>query len=159
MGVPNVLVIMGYAPNSDTMSRFSMKIKYIAETNFYSCRQNNDILKYVNRGIDEGDFLGYAGNKEKSSGIFGTNGLLTKKAINDLRSMLRTTDSNIWHAIISFTEDFGNKYMKSYKDAVELFNAELPNFFRSIGISADNVVLYSGLHENTDNQHIHLGFF
>ena len=159
MRVPNVLVIMGYAPNSDTMSRFSMKFKYIAERNFYSCRQNNDILKYVNRGIDEGDFLGYAGNKEKSSGIFGTNGLLTKKAINDLRSMLRTTDSNIWHAIISFTEDFGNKYMKSYKDAVELLNAELPNFFRSIGISADNVVWYAGLHENTDNQHIHLGFF
>lgn len=56
MGIPNVLVIMGYAPNSDTMSRFSMKLKYIAERNFYSCRQNNDILKYVNRGIDEGDF-------------------------------------------------------------------------------------------------------
>ena len=73
--------------------------------------------------------------------------------------MLRTTDSNIWYAIISFTEDFGNKYMKSYKDAVELLNAELPNFFRSIGISADNVVWYAGLHENTDNQHIHLGFF
>lgn len=159
MGVPNVLVIMGYAPNSDAMSRFPMKSKYIAERKFYSCRQNNDILKYVNRGIDEGDFLGYAGDKEKSSGIFGINGLLTKKATNELRSMLRTTDSNIWHAIISFTEDFSNKYMTSYKDAVELLNAELPNFFQSIGISTDNVVWYAGLHENTDNQHLHLGFF
>lgn len=159
MGVPNVLVIMGYAPNSDAMSRFPMKSKYIAERRFYSCRQNNDILKYVNHGIDEGDFLGYAGDKEKSSGIFGANGLFTKKAIKDLRSMLRTTDSNIWHAVISFAEDFGGKYMTSYKDAMELLNAELPTFFKSIGIALDNVVWYAGLHENTDNQHIHLGFF
>lgn len=159
MSAPNVLVIMGYAPNNDTMSRFPMKPKYIAERKFYSCRQHYDIIGYVNNGIDEGDFLGYAGDEEKSSGIFGENGLLTKKSIRDLRSMLRTTDSNIWHAVISFAEDFGGKYMKSYKDAMDMLNAELPNFFRSIGIAKDNVVWYAGLHENTDNQHIHLGFF
>ncbi len=160
MSVPNVLVSIGYAPNNDTLNRLhTVKPKYLAERKFYSCRQNNDILKYVNRGIDEGDFLGYAGDKEKSSGIFGANGLFTKKAIQDLRSMLRTTDSNIWHAVISFTENFGGKYMTSYKDAMELLKAELPNFFRDMGISPDNVVWYAGLHENTDNQHIHLGFF
>lgn len=159
MGVPNVLVSIGYAPNSDAMSRFPMKPKYISERKFYSCRQNNDFLKYVNHGIDEGDFLGYAGDKEKSSGLFGANGLFTKQAIKDLRSMLRTTDSNIWHAVISFTEVFGGKYMTSYKDAMELLTAELPAFFKSIGIATDNVVWFAGLHENTDNQHIHLGFF
>ena len=160
MGVPNVLVSIGYAPNDDTLNRLHIvKPKYIAERKFYSCRQNNDILKYISRGIDEGDFLGYAGDKEKSSGIFGATGLLSKRAISDLRSMLRTTDSNIWHAVISFTEDFGGKYMTSYKDAMDLLNAELPNFFRSLGFSTDNVVWYAGLHENTDNQHIHLGFF
>lgn len=160
MGVPSVLVSIGYAPNDETLGRLHhVKPKYLAERRFYSCRQNNDILKYVSRGIDEGDFLGYAGNSEKSSGLFGANGLLTKRAIKDLRSMLRTTDSNIWHAVISFTEDFGGKYMTSYKDAMELLNAELPTFFKRIGIAADNVVWYAGLHENTDNQHIHLGFF
>lgn len=160
MGVPNVLVSIGYAPNDETLSRLHfVKPKYIAERKFYSCRQNNDILKYVNRGIDEGDFIGYAGDREKSSGLFGADGLLTKKATKDLRSMLRTTDSNIWHTVISFTEDFGGKYMTSYKDAIELLNAELPKFFKSIGLSEDNVVWYAGLHENTDNQHIHLGFF
>lgn len=124
---------IGYAPNDETLNRLhTVKPKYLAERKFYSCRQNNDILKYVNRGIDEGDFIGYAGDKEKSSGIFGANGLLTKRATKDLRSMLRTTDSNIWHAVISFTEEFGKKYMTSYKDAMELLNAELPNFFRSI---------------------------
>ena len=65
MGVPNVLVSIGYAPNDETLGRLhTVNPKYLAERKFYSCRQSNDILKYVNRGIDEGDFLGYAGNSE-----------------------------------------------------------------------------------------------
>lgn len=160
MGVPNVLVSIGYAPNDETLNRLhTVKPKYLAERKFYSCRQNNDFLKYVNQGIDEGDYLGYAGNPEKSSGIFDAQGLLKKTQLKELRAMLRTTNSNIWHAVISFTEWFGNKYMTSYKDAWELLQSELPKFFKSIGIASDNVVWYAGLHENTDNQHIHLGFF
>lgn len=160
MGVPNVLFSIGYAPNDETLNRLhKIKAKYLAERKFYSCRQHNDILKYINRGIDEGDFLGYAGNREKSSGLFSSDGLLTKKQLKELRSMLRSTDSNIWHAVISFTEEFGAKYMTSYQDSLELLKAELPKFFRQIGIAGDNVVWYAGLHENTDNQHIHLGFF
>lgn len=160
MGVPNVLVSIGYAPNNETLNRLhTVKPKYLAERKFYACRQNNDYLKYVNYGIDEGDYLGYAGNLEKSSGIFGLNGLLSKTQLKGLRAMLRTTDSNIWHTVISFTESFGAKYMTSYKDAMDLLNAELPKFFKNIGLATDNVVWYAGLHENTDNQHIHLGFF
>ena len=160
MGVPNVLVSIGYAPNNETLKRLhTVKAKYLAERKFYACRQNNDYLKYVKCGIDEGDYLGYAGNPEKSSGIFGINGLLNKTQIKELRSMLRLTDSNIWHAVISFTEDFGNKYMTSYKDALELMRLELPKFFKSIGVAPDNMEWYAGLHENTDNQHIHLSFF
>lgn len=161
MGVPNVLFSIGYAPNEETLNRLHhIKPKYLSERRFYSCRQNNnDILKYINRGINEGEFLSYAGNLEKSSGLFSGEGLLTKKQIKDLRTMLRQTDSNIWHAVISFTEEFGAKYMTSYQDAMELLKAELPKFFRHIGIAEDNVVWYAGLHENTDNQHIHLGFF
>ena len=137
MGVPNVLVSIGYAPNDETLNRLhSVKPKYLAERRFYACRQQDDFLKYVNKGIDAGDYLGYAGNPEKSSGIFDACGLMKKSQIKELRTLLRSTDSNIWHAVISFTENFGNKYMAS-----------------------DNVVWYAGLHENTDNQHIHLGFF
>lgn len=160
MGVPNVLFSIGYAPNNETLNRLRVvKAKYITERKFYSCQQTDDFLKYVNKGIGAGDFLGYAGNPEKSSGLFGAGGLLTARQIKELRQMLRTTDSNIWHAVISFTEEFGEKYMTSYEDALELLKAELPKFFRSIGIAEDNVVWYAGLHENTDNQHIHLGFF
>ena len=160
MGVPNVLVSIGYAPNDETLNRLhSVKPKYLAERRFYACRQQDDFLKYVNKGIDAGDYLGYAGNPEKSSGIFDARGLMKKSQIKELRTLLRSTDSNIWHAVISFTENFGNKYMTSYKDALELLRLELPKFFKNIGIASDNVVWYAGLHENTDNQHIHLGFF
>ena len=160
MGVPNVLFSIGYAPNNETLNRLRVvKAKYITERKFYSCQQTDDFLKYVNKGIGAGDFLGYAGNPEKSSGLFGAGGLLTAKQIKELRQMLRTTDSNIWHAVISFTEEFGGKYMTSYEDAFELLKTELPKFFKSIGIAEDNVIWYAGLHENTDNQHIHLGFF
>ncbi len=160
MGTPNVVFMIGYAPNDETLQRLRVvKAKYITQRQFYSCRKTNDILKYINQGIAEGDFLGYAGNPEKSSGLFGEGGLLTKEQIKELRSMLRTTDSNIWHAVISFTEEFGQKYMTSYEDALELLRTQLPKFFKDIGIAADNVVWYAGLHENTDNQHIHLGFF
>ncbi len=80
----------------------------------YSCRQNNDYLKYVNYGIAEGDFIGYADNPEKSSGLFDVHGLLNKEQLKNLRAMLRATDSNIWHAVISFTEQlFLNGYTKS----------------------------------------------
>lgn len=160
MSVPNVLFSIGYAPNNETLSRLrTVKAKYITERKFYSCQQTDDFLKYVNKGISAGDFLGYAGNSEKSSGLFGVSGLLTAKQIKELRQMLRVTDSNIWHAVISFTEEFGEKYMTSYEDAYELLRTELPKFFKNIGIAEDNVVWYAGLHENTDNQHIHLGFF
>ena len=160
MSVPNVLFSIGYAPNNETLSRLrTVKAKYITERKFYSCQQTDDFLKYVNKGISAGDFLGYAGNPEKSSGLFGVSGLLTAKQIKELRQMLRVTDSNIWHAVISFTEEFGEKYMTSYEDAYELLRTELPKFFKNIGIAEDNVVWYAGLHENTDNQHIHLGFF
>ena len=91
MGVPNVLVSIGYAPNDETLNRLhSVKPKYLAERRFYACRQQDDLLKYVNKGIDAGDYLGYAGNPEKSSGIFDARGLMKKSQIKKLRTLRKT---------------------------------------------------------------------
>lgn len=160
MSVPNVLVNIGYAPNSQAINRFGNNAaKRAGERKFYSSNQDDDFVKYVGRGIAEGDAVGYMGNPEKSSGVFNENGLLGRDAIKKLRLQLRVTDSNIWHTVISFTEVFGEKYMTSYEDAMELLKAELPQFFKSIGIDTDNVEWFAGLHTNTDNRHIHLAFF
>ena len=160
MSVPNVLVNIGYAlPESEIARRTNLNPKYKRERAYYSCRQTEDFLKYVDRGIAEGDVVGYTGNPEKSSGVFDINGLLSSDRKKKLREKLRRTKSNIWHAVISFTEEFGEEHMKSSEDARALLIAELPRFLKSAGFEPENVNWFAGLHENTDNRHIHLSFF
>jgi len=36
---------------------------------------------------------------------------------------------------------------------------EFPKFFKNAGLNPDNIVWFAGLHENTDNKHIHFSFF
>lgn len=36
---------------------------------------------------------------------------------------------------------------------------ELPKYFKRAGLNPDNIEWFAGLHENTDNRHIHLVFF
>lgn len=160
MSVTNVLFNVGYCLTEEQLAaKPNVDEKYLQERQFYSCNQTNDFIKYVDSGIDAGDVIGYTNNKEKSSGIFDQNGGLNKKERSKLRDNLRKTKSVIWHTVISFTEDFGARFMKSSEDAQELLQAELPRFFKQIGMPEDNIVWFAGLHENTDNQHIHLSFF
>lgn len=53
--------------------------------------------------------------------------------------MLRNTGSCIWDCVISTEEFFGKEKLNDIKE--------------------DNVTWFAGLHENTDNRHIHLCFF
>ena len=36
---------------------------------------------------------------------------------------------------------------------------ELPKFFYNAGLNPKNIEWFAGLHENTDNKHIHISFF
>lgn len=159
-GTPNVIINMGYVPSTAAMERNAiLSDKFSKARDFYSCHQGDDYLKYVDKGISAGDVIGYTGNNEKSSGIFNASGLLSKEQRKALRKQLQATDSVIWHSVISFTEAFGNEYVRSWEDAQEVLVKVLPKFFRSVGLREDNIVWFAGLHENTDNQHIHLSFF
>lgn len=130
---------------------------------FYSSQKSNsDYLNYIDKGIKDGhpvDYLAYSGNPEKSSGLFGPSGLLSFREKAKVRKKLRATDSQIWDCVISFEENFGKEHMKSYLDAKNLLNDELPNFLKSNGMDITNVTWVAGLHENTENRHIHLCFF
>ncbi len=129
---------------------------------FYGSGQKDDYLDYMDKGIkstQELDYLEYTGNEEKSSGVFGANGILSKSDKKQLREKLRTTDSIIWDIIISFEEKYGDKNMYSTEQAQEMLRKVLPRFFKSAGFNPDNITWYAGLHTNTDNQHIHLSFF
>jgi len=159
--VPNVNFFLNYV---ETMKGRKSDDKYLKEhleeRRFYGSTKDDDYVKYVNKGSkDKMDYVEYSGNNEKSHGIFNEKGLMNEAMIKDLRSRLRSTESPIWHGVISFTEDFGNTYCNNYQKAYELMKKELPKFFKNAGLTPENIIWYAGLHENTDNKHIHISFF
>lgn len=153
---------MSEAPNVLVRSRFYAKGS--KKRPFYSSQntKKGDYLNYVDKGGKAGkylDFMDYAGNREKSSGAFDANGLLTEKRKAEIRDGLKATDSVVWDVIISFSEDYGKEKMASWRNAQDLVTSELPNFLKANHIPYEKVVWFAGLHENTDNRHIHLSFY
>jgi hypothetical protein len=129
---------------------------------FYSSNMDDDYLSYIDKGIKTTkvrDYVAYAGDDEKSSGIFSANGLLSKEEKKELREELRETKSTIWDYVISFEEKYGKENCYSWQKAKDLLAKTLPSYFRSVGLDPEKTVWYAGLHENTDNRHIHLSFF
>ncbi|HIT62684.1 MAG TPA: hypothetical protein IAC38_04450 [Candidatus Caccovivens faecavium] len=129
---------------------------------YYSSHKVNDYIKYVDTGIKDLkniDFVEYTNNRTKSSGIFNKNGKMNKKEISEVREHLRETQSVIWSGVISFEEKFGLKWCNNHAQAEHILKSELPKFFKRSGLNPDNIEWFAGLHENTDNRHIHLVFF
>ena len=155
MSVPNVNLFLGYVENLDKSVSKDLEAR-----RFYSSNKEYDYVKYVNTGSKEKlDYVAYSGNNEKSKGSFNKNGLLNAEQIKELRTNLRTTKSTIWHGVISFTEYFGNVNCDTYEKAYELMKSQLPKFFKNANLDPENIVWFAGLHENTDNKHIHFSFF
>lgn len=129
---------------------------------FYASAQADDYLAYMDKGSKAGnyaDYLDYAGNEEKSAGVFNKAGLLTKPQKKEMREKLRTTGSCIWDVVLSFEQDYGASHLRDTEDAQALLNARLNRFFRQAGLNPENVTWFAGLHNNTDNRHVHLCFF
>ena len=130
--------------------------------NYYSSNKYSDYLKYIATGIQDLqklDFVEYSNNNSKSSGIFNQNGKMTSKEIADVRKSLRDTQSVIWSGVITFEEQFGLKWCNNFEQAYNLVQSELPKYFKRAGLNPNNIEWFAGLHENTDNRHIHLIFF
>ena len=76
---------------------------------FYSSSKKDDYLNYIDKGIKSDkavrDYIDYAGNEEKSSGLFWQNGMLSDADKKELRKKLRSTKSCIWDLVVSFEED------------------------------------------------------
>ena len=159
--VPNVNFFINYVNSMKGRNSSDKYLKeHLEERRFYSGNQDDDYVKYIIKGSNEKlDYVEYSGNLEKSHGIFNENGMMKSEDIKELRQALRTTDSPIWHGVISFEEEFGHTYCSSSEVAYNYLKKELPKFFKNAGLNADNIVWYAGLHENTDNNHIHISFF
>lgn len=150
MPTPNVIARIHYHDLNST------------KREFYSSSMKDDYLNYIDKGINSNkaiDYLDYADNKEKSSGIFSSNGLLNASEKKILREKLRNTKSCIWDMVISFEEEYGKRNVYDCQQAQELLNAVLPKFFKDTKLKQENVIWFAGLHTNTDNRHIHISFF
>lgn len=159
--VPNVNFFINYVLSMKGRNSSDEYLKeHLAERRFYSGNQDDDYVKYIIKGSNEKlDYVEYSGNHEKSHGVFNENGMMKSDDIKELRQQLRTTESPIWHGVISFEEEFGHTYCSSTEVAYNYLKRELPKFFKHAGLNPDNIIWYAGLHENTDNNHIHISFF
>lgn len=129
---------------------------------YYSSNKSKDYMNYVMTGIKDMkkmDYMEYMNNKEKTYGIFNQNGIMNSDERKRVRDGLRKTKSNIWDCLITFTEDFGKKWCDSFEQAYNLVSTELPKFFKRCELNPDNIEWFAGLHQNTDNRHIHISFF
>lgn len=134
----------------------------IRKRDFVSCNGSYNYVSYVDTGSANKlpkDYAEYVGNSEKSCGVFNQEGILDEQQKRDLRKQLRETQSCIWDCVISFREEFGNEYCRDYEQAYKFLIKELPKFFKRAGLDKNNIVWYAGLHENTENKHIHISFF
>ena len=124
---------------------------------YYSSNKYSDYLKYIATGIKDLqklDFVEYSNNNTKSSGIFNQNGKMKSEDIAQVRKDLRKTKSVIWSGIISFEEKFGKKWCVNFEQAYNLVK-----YFKRAGLNPNNIEWFAGLHENTENRHIHIVFF
>jgi hypothetical protein len=149
---------MGASPNVVVLCQFYPQ--GAGKRAFYSSGTGDggDYLRYVESGATATDYVGYADNPSKSEGAFTEKGLMTWRDKQEIRKKLRSTGSVIWDVVISFEHDFGLEKMRTWQDAQELLKKELPGFLKENRLSYKNVTWFAGLHENTDNRHIHLCF-
>ena len=165
MSTPNVVLKLRYYQPGDASLDASNPnhVKKIRNRNYYSSNGGeNDYLKYIDDGIKAGngfDYMDYMTSREQSSGVFGKDGLMSEEKKKEVRNLLRKSKSVIWDMVISFEEEFGNKYVRSYEDAMEIVKHNLPKIFKDNGLEEDNVIWFAGLHRNTENRHIHISFF
>lgn len=159
MSVPNVNCKILYVENEETLAKYPSRAeKYGPKRKFYSCNQAQDYVTYVDTGSKQ-DYISYSGDREKSTGIFGKNGLLGYKERVALRKKLRTTKSIIWDCLLTFQPEFGQTYCNDYEQAYQMMKREMPRFLKDAGFNPDNVTWFAGLHTNKRHRHIHISFF
>jgi hypothetical protein len=159
LSVPNVNCKILYVENEETLAKYPTRNeRYGPKRKFYSCNQAQDYVTYVDTGSKQ-DYISYSGDREKSTGIFGKNGLLGYKERVALRKKLRTTKSIIWDCLLTFQPEFGQTYCNNYEQAYEMMKCEMPRFLKDAGFNPDNITWFAGLHTNKRHRHIHISFF
>lgn len=136
---------------------------------FYTSRRKSangtmgfDYIAYMERGADDGKTMDRLDGVEEHplmSSLFNKNGLMTKEDKAKLRNELRNTESCVGDLVVSLEHKLGMDKWKTWADAQRTICKVLPKFFRDARFFPDNMEWYGAFHENTDNPHVHIGFF
>lgn len=100
--------------------------------------------------------------KKDNSGIWNRVGQLTEEDKSKLETKIKNLDSNqlFWDSVISFDQEFANKHeLFTPKKIKQLVNQTINKFFNDNNFNSKNMEWFFTFHTNTDNPHIHLGFF
>ena len=163
---------------------FDIKNGRYNKSQFYRCKQNFDIVKYLERpeAIEtsdksqleqileveqmssfkqQGDILGYAATRPGSTGAFTRKGQVVDN--KEIREKLRETKSTIWSGVLSFTESYARQYCNTKESAENLMNETLETLFISQGLDPKNVSYFCAFHtnkgKNVYHPHIHFVYW
>lgn len=142
-------------PNNLTPDR---KADYIARRKFYNLTAEYNYFTYsladkkVQENATAEDYF------TKSTGLFNLDGKIDDDGLAKLKEKLRTTESIIWHGVISFDEET-SKSFETEDAAIKFMQRTFGAFVDKTSLDKDNIELYASLHKDTDNRHIHFAFF
>lgn len=161
MITPLVFAGFGYAATPGANITGAKREYWEKQNNFYHCRnEGGDVIGYFKRkGAIEEDVLSYDSNRPGSTGLFGPEGFYTEDEQQQMRKELRRRDNVVYHGVISFDEAYGEKYFNDTIKAMKLVNEVFPKFLARAGFSNKNVTWFAAYHTNTDNPHVHVGWY
>lgn len=168
---PSVVCNIKYYPYTDA-----------SETNaFYRCGTKRNIISYLSRDFanenlspddraivkaleelsnaPEHDIIDYAKNRRGSGGLFDATGTLSDDDAAKLKSKMAATKATIYSAVISFSSEFGPRFLTSNEEGREIINENLHVLFQSSQLDVDNMCWFGAVHTNTEHHHIHLLFW
>ncbi|MCL2176831.1 MAG: relaxase MobL [Firmicutes bacterium] len=105
---------------------------------------NKDVMDYYTRG--------------QHTGLFNSDGVISKEQYADIKKRIAKTDSIIWSGLISFDAET-SKGFTTEDNAIKFLRQQLNCFLDKTHLKRDNLELFAVLHQDTEHTHIHFSFF
>ncbi len=162
---------IGYVPSKPYNNASAKTVaKWKSDRKHYTCNGTTSYLSYMKTGNaddDDTSNLDYLKQehrhiplgKERSLGLFDRDGMCSEEKEKQHRKALRETNSNIWKGVITFENEFGEKYCSTSNQAITAMKYVMSKFIETTQLKADNVTYVAALHTNTEHYHIHFQFF
>ena len=128
-------------------------------------------IDYIKSHCDKtnSNFIDYASNEEKTTGLFNGEKDLSKAEIKAFKKKLKAYDGTVYTAIYSFGEELKD-YIKNAADAKDAVQKTIGKFFKTAfktsgkyaydpHLKPDDFEWCGAIHTNTEHIHAHLIFF